>query len=357
MFFQSLRFPRVTTMLLVVLAVTLGLLVASPILNSPNPDAGLDYVEFPHSRSSDDGSLNEIFQEVEDLIKDTNTKLRNAVKELEAEDVLEDKVSLKDLPPNYHNETVKETKVGNATIVTKQEITKETDNKSGSTYISQKITSSLKSNDTSGHECIVDEDCRPGNYCHLSSFTYRCLPCKDEEPCARDGECCAGRLCVWGQCRTSSKGESGTICETRQDCGLGLCCAVHTSLLFPVCTPLPGKGEQCQPPNTILELFTWELESEIPVNFCPCPSGLVCQPQSHSLASICEDPSLPNTKREQPEGPEEDPSFYTPEAQDEIVYEDSLIAPTGLGLDLSTAEDFIDRESRLVPQLQLIDYI
>ncbi|XP_073514391.1 dickkopf-related protein 3 isoform X2 [Phyllobates terribilis] len=298
-------------MLLVVLAVTVGLVVASPIQTTPYPvtDDDLDSVELP---SVVDGSLIGIMQEVEKLMKDTDAKLKNAVKE-------------------------------------------EKDNKTGSIFISETIISSLKSGDKPQHECIVDEDCRAGNYCHLSSVHYRCLPCKEEEMCTRDGECCEGRLCVWGQCRKSPKGQSGTICETQQDCGPGLCCAMHTSLLFPVCTPLPGKGEQCQNLNPLLELFAWELESDVPANFCPCPSGLLCKPQSHSLVSVCEDPSL--LKRNNPDLIDEDVSFFTPAPQDGIVYEDSLIVPTGFEQDLSASEDVIDKESELAPRTHIIDYI
>ncbi|KAM4017199.1 dickkopf-related protein 3 isoform 2-T2 [Anomaloglossus baeobatrachus] len=314
-------------MLLVILAVTLGLAVASPIETTPYPDDDLD-IEDPPSLIDD--SLIRIMQEVEKLMKDTGSKLKNAVKELDMDNVAEDKDDLEDLPPGYHNETVKETKVGNATIVTKEEIIK---------------------------DCIVDEDCRPGNYCHLSSINYKCLPCKEEEMCTRDGECCGGRLCVWGQCRKSPKAQSGTICEAQQDCGPGLCCAMHTSLLFPVCTPLPGKGEQCQNRNQLLELFSWELESDVPANLCPCPNGLVCEPQSHSLVSVCEDPSLLNTKRNRPDYIDEDSSLITAAPQDGLIYEDGVLVPTGFGLDPGTSEDVIDRESELAPQSHFIDYI
>ncbi|XP_056383970.1 dickkopf-related protein 3 [Hyla sarda] len=340
-------------MLLVVLAVTLGLVVSSPIPNTTTPAAPGAHIADAPVKSS----LNEMFEEVEELIGDTQSKLENAVKELQTEESLKDHVSLTDLPPNYHNKTVKETKVGNATIVTKEEIIKETDNKTGSTYISKTIISTLKDGDKMGHDCIVDEDCGTGNYCNLSGVNYKCQPCQEEATCIRDGECCEGRLCVWGQCRTSSKGQSGTICENQQDCGPGLCCAVHTVLLFPVCTPAPGRGEPCQTLNPLLELFPWELDSEVPVSHCPCPSGLVCQPESHGLVSVCEEPSLLDTKRDPAGTTEEDWSLVTPAPRDDIVYEDDLIAPTGFGFDLGASEDVIDRESELVPQPQFVDLI
>ncbi|XP_040266308.1 dickkopf-related protein 3 isoform X1 [Bufo bufo] len=328
-FLLLVEWTRVAMMFLVVLAVTLGLVVASPVPATPG-----------HANASHEGEplrvgflfkpflggagLGEMLKEVEQLIEDSKTKLMKAVRELDA-----DKIS-GDLQPNYPNESVTETDVAHATILTKQEIIK---------------------------DCIVDEDCRPGNYCHLSGSEYRCLPCEGEETCTRDGECCEGRLCVWGQCRPSSKGRSGTICGTEQDCGLGLCCAVHTSLLLPVCTPLPAKGEQCQIQPPLLPLFTWELEPEVPVSLCPCPSGLVCQPQSYSPVSVCEDPSPLTTRSDHPEAPAEDLSFFIPAEDDEIAYDGDLVGPTGLGLDLSISEDVIEQESELVPQPLFTDDI
>ncbi|XP_071974978.1 dickkopf-related protein 3 isoform X2 [Engystomops pustulosus] len=330
-------------MLLIVLAVTLGLVASSPVATPGTDDsAGAFEDNFLAFQNLDHDSLDEMFEEVEHLIEDTQTKLESAVKELEAQEAVE-AVALKDLPPNYHNESVTETKVGNDTIVTKQEIVKETDNKTGSTFISRTIVSSLKDGDHAGHDCIVDEDCRPGNYCHISGSISRCLPCKEEETCTRDGECCQGRLCVWGQCRTSTKGENGTICESQQDCGPGLCCAVHTGLLFPVCTPLPGKGEQCQTRNPLLEIFTWDLESEVPVSLCPCPSGLVCRTQS--LVSVCEDPSLLDDT-------EEDLQFFPIAPEDEVESDKNLDAPLELGLGNRSSE-----ESELVPQPEFIGFI
>lgn len=73
--------------------------------------------------------------------------------------------------------------------------------------------------------------------------------------------------------------------------------------------------------------------------------------------SVCEDPSLLSPKRGHPEATEEDLSLISPAPQDEIVYEDDLIVPTGFGLDPGASEDVIDRESELVPQPQFIDFI
>ncbi|NXU21896.1 DKK3 protein, partial [Thalassarche chlororhynchos] len=140
-------------------------------------------------------------------------------------------------------------------------------------------------------ECIIDEDCETGKYCQFSTFEYKCQLCKTQHThCSRDVECCGDQLCVWGECRKStSKGENGTICENQHDCNPGMCCAFQKELLFPVCTPLPEEGEPCHDPsNRLLNLITWELEPDGVLERCPCASGLICQPQSHSTTSVCE---------------------------------------------------------------------
>ncbi|NWH24573.1 DKK3 protein, partial [Grus americana] len=140
-------------------------------------------------------------------------------------------------------------------------------------------------------ECIIDEDCETGKYCQFSTFEYKCQLCKTQHThCSRDVECCGDQLCVWGECRkATSKGENGTICENQHDCNPGMCCAFQKELLFPVCTPLPEEGEPCHDPsNRLLNLITWELEPDGVMERCPCASGLICQPQSHSTTSVCE---------------------------------------------------------------------
>uniref|UniRef100_A0A8B9ID71 Dickkopf-related protein 3 n=1 Tax=Anser brachyrhynchus TaxID=132585 RepID=A0A8B9ID71_9AVES len=212
-------------------------------------------------------SLGEMLREVEALMEDTQHKLRNAVQEMEAEEEGAKKLSevnFENLPPTYHNESNTETRIGNKTVQTHQEIDK---------------------------ECIIDEDCETGKYCQFSTFEYKCQLCKTQHKhCSRDVECCGDQLCIWGECKkATSKGENGTICETQQDCNPGMCCAFQKELLFPVCTPLPEEGEPCHDPsNRLLNLITWELEPDGVLEQCPCASGLICQPHSHGTTSVCE---------------------------------------------------------------------
>ncbi|XP_018410328.1 PREDICTED: dickkopf-related protein 3 [Nanorana parkeri] len=347
----TLVLPR---MLLVFLAVTLSFAAASPTQRSVNSDAATT-AEPPAPDPLSDlpgekDNLNDIFREVEDLIRDSNSKLANAVKEMEAEETSADRVALKDLPPNYHNETIKETKLGNDTIVTEEEVLKETDNKTGATFVSRTIVSSLQSGGKREHECIVDEDCGPGSYCHLSDFIYRCLQCKQQEMCSRDGECCDGQLCIWGQCKKSEKGESGAICEKQSDCVPGLCCAVHSNLLFPVCTPLLVRGEECQNSNSLLDIFSWDMESDAPLNRCPCDRGLICQAQSDGLALVCEELPLQSKREDMMQLP-----FFTPIPQEDIIYEDGIDSPAGIGADFATSED--ERDVEFDSEQPFVDYI
>ncbi|XP_064513376.1 dickkopf-related protein 3 [Pseudopipra pipra] len=254
-------------------------------------------------------SLGEMLREVEALMEDTQHKLRNAVQEMEAEEEGAKKLSevnFENLPPNYHNESDKETRIGNRTVQTHQEIDKVTDNKTGSTVFSETVITSIRDGENKrNHECIIDEDCETGKYCQFSTFEYKCQLCKTQHtPCSRDVECCGDQLCVWGQCRKStSKGENGTICENQHDCNPGMCCAFQKELLFPVCTPLPEEGEPCHDPsNRLLNLITWDLEPDGVLEQCPCASGLICQPQSHSPTSVCE-PSANETRNNEKEDP------------------------------------------------------
>ncbi|XP_058016130.1 dickkopf-related protein 3 [Ahaetulla prasina] len=269
----------------------LGMVFSAPASDNKKKEQPQEIVlSFP----KDETSLNEMLQEVEELMEDTQYKLTNAVKEMEAEEEGSKKImgiEFQKLPANYHNESYTDTKVGNKTIHRHQEIDKVTDNKTGSTSYSETILTSIQENRKRNHECIIDEDCEIGKYCAFSDLEYNCHICKPQHAhCSRDVECCGQQLCVWGECiQAVSKGENGTICENQHDCNLGLCCAFTKDLLFPICTPFPGEREPCRNPSDgLLNLITWELEPDGAFDRCPCAHGLICQKQSYSSDSLCE---------------------------------------------------------------------
>ncbi|XP_074086425.1 dickkopf-related protein 3 [Macrotis lagotis] len=242
----------------------------------------------------EEATLDEMFREVEELMEDTQHKLQSAVDEMKAEEEatkVSSEVILQDLPPNFHNDSHSEVKIGNKTIYRHQEIDKVTNNQTGQTVVSETIITTIKDEEKRNHECIIDEDCGTEKYCQFSSFEYTCELCKSQQTdCSRDSECCGDQLCVWGHCaKAASKGSNGTICDNQQGCQPGLCCAFQKGLLFPVCTPLSVEGESCHDPsNRLLDLITWELEPDGALDRCPCATGLICQPHRHSLVYVCE---------------------------------------------------------------------
>nr|XP_056707287.1 dickkopf-related protein 3 [Euleptes europaea] len=273
------------------LPILLGMVYAAPTLDGGRTQREEIVLSFPR----DEVSLNEMFREVEELMEDTQYKLRNAVEEMEAEEGgsrQETGVDFDQLPPNYHNESYTDTKIGNKTLHTHQEINKATDNKTGSASYSETVVTSIQEGESKwNHECIIDEDCETGKYCEFSGFEYKCYVCKTQHThCSRDEECCRNQLCVWGEClKAASRGANGTICENQRDCNPGMCCAFTKDLLFPVCTPLSGEGESCHDPSDrLLNLITWELEPDGALDRCPCAHGLTCKIQSYSSDSFCE---------------------------------------------------------------------
>ncbi|XP_072906045.1 dickkopf-related protein 3b isoform X2 [Hemitrygon akajei] len=141
-------------------------------------------------------------------------------------------------------------------------------------------------------ECIVDEDCGKHQFCQTDPLEPKCLRRRAEhENCSRDVECDEDRLCIWGQCQAGAvRGEQGSICQHQSDCHPHLCCAFHTDLLFPVCTPLAEKDQVCHnPAHHLLDLVTWEMEPDGALDRCPCAGGLHCAPERNSVISVCQE--------------------------------------------------------------------
>uniref|UniRef100_A0A8C5Q355 Dickkopf WNT signaling pathway inhibitor 3 n=1 Tax=Leptobrachium leishanense TaxID=445787 RepID=A0A8C5Q355_9ANUR len=304
---QTEKVPELSMSVLVLLVLpwVLGSVAASPVKRDVDGEdvmvsvdvSSLNYPVFGYG--AEEESLGDMLREVEELMGDSQAMLHNATKEIEAENVPAESIprlKMKDLPPNYHNKSIIDTKIGNKTVHTEQQILKETDNKTGSTFYAAAVFSSMSDKKT--HECIVDEDCQNRSYCHFSFVQNKCLQCKDQGTCIRDGECCDGQLCVWGQCKKATKGDDGTICENQKKCNAGLCCTIQTRFLYPVCAPLSVKGELCHNPvHSYFHLLSWGWGNNRVFDLCPCASGLVCQRQSYSLVSICEEAGAQEERR------------------------------------------------------------
>ncbi|XP_051579641.1 dickkopf-related protein 3-like isoform X2 [Myxocyprinus asiaticus] len=196
--------------------------------------------------------LNEMFREVEELMEDTQQKLEDAVHQMDNESA-KSSLNPHNVSSHLQNESSIEITAGNQSM-----------------YIIERT----------NKECVIDEDCEKGGYCLYETHSSKCLPCKQlDATCTKDEECCAGQLCVWGQCsNNSTKGEAGTICQYQSDCKEELCCAFHKALLFPVCSSKPLERERCIiSANHLMELLSWDMEGEGPQEHCPCAGGLQCQ--------------------------------------------------------------------------------
>ncbi|XP_036391338.1 dickkopf-related protein 3-like [Megalops cyprinoides] len=245
---------------------------------------------FEANLAQDHATLNDMFREVEKLMEDTQQKLEEAVYQMDNESA-KSIVYAHDLPPNYHDESSTERMVGNQSVHTVEKIDKVTDNRTGETHFSRTLIQSSSQGNEIQHECIIDEDCERDRYCLYETLRSRCLPCKAlDMPCTKDEECCAGELCVWGQCsENATKGDPGSICQYQSDCNTELCCAFHKALLFPVCTAMPIERERCHThSNSLMELLSWDMEGEGPREHCPCAGGLQCLP--HGRGSLCQRP-------------------------------------------------------------------
>ncbi|XP_056121782.1 dickkopf-related protein 3a [Rhinichthys klamathensis goyatoka] len=223
---------------------------------------------------------NDVLKEVEDLMEDTQQKLEDAVHQMDNE-TAKSSLHPHNVSSNLQNYSSIEIIAGNQSNYIAERIDTTTDNPAEDSNTSTTIRPGDKENNTDhDHECVIDEDCEKGRFCLYETHSSKCLPCKQlDATCSKDEECCAGQLCVWGQCaRNSSKGDAGTICQYQRDCKEEFCCAFHKALLFPVCSSKPIERERCIiSANHLLELLSWDLEGGNPQEHCPCAGDLQCQ--------------------------------------------------------------------------------
>ncbi|KAF4110618.1 dickkopf-related protein 3a [Onychostoma macrolepis] len=222
-------------------------------------------------------ALSDVFKEVGELMEDTQQKLEDAVHQMDNE-TAKSSLHPHNVSSNLQNYSSIEIIAGNQSIYTAERINKTTDNSTEET--NNLTTIQPRDNENSiDHECIIDEDCEKGSYCLYETQRSKCLPCKHTDAtCTKDEECCAGQLCIWGQCANSTKGAAGTICQYQSDCKEEFCCAFHKALLFPVCSSKPIERERCIiSANHLMELLSWDFKGEGPQEHCPCAGDLQCQ--------------------------------------------------------------------------------
>ncbi|MGH0157812.1 UNVERIFIED_CONTAM: hypothetical protein FKN15_052719 [Acipenser sinensis] len=82
-----------------------------------------------------------MFREVEELMKDTQHKLEEAVHQIDNESVQD----VIDFPPDYHNESSTDSKAGNTSFHSVEKIDKVTDNETGATFFSKTVITSSSS--------------------------------------------------------------------------------------------------------------------------------------------------------------------------------------------------------------------
>ncbi|XP_043099988.1 dickkopf-related protein 3a isoform X2 [Puntigrus tetrazona] len=191
-------------------------------------------------------TLNDMFKEAEELMEDTQQKLEDAVHQTDNE-TAKSSLHPHNVSSNFQNYSSIEIIAGNQSIYIAERINKTIDNSTEETN-------------------------------NLTTIQPRDKENSINHTCTKDEECCAGQLCVWGQCANSSKGEAGTICQYQNNCKEEFCCAFHKALLLPVCISKPIERERCIiSANHLMELLSWDMKGDGPQEHCPCAGDLQCQ--------------------------------------------------------------------------------